>query len=75
MEAGRLVLAAYALFKSGEPRESAIIQAALKVVEETVSGGSFHPHNGYDHLYEAGLYCMFMADVDPVKYKPHAEDR
>lgn len=73
MEAGRLVLAAYALFKSGEPKESPIVQAALKTVTDSVSTGSFHPHNAYDHLYEAGLYCMFLADVDPVQYKPQMQ--
>ena len=67
---GPLVLAAYALFKAGEPVESPIIQAALNTVIGSVHTDGFHPHVGYDHLYESGLYAMFLADIDVETYKP-----
>lgn len=69
----RVVLAAYALFKSGEPVESQMIQQALTHIKSTVESGTFHPHLAYDHLYESGLYCMFLADVDPVLYQPQIQ--
>lgn len=69
-QAGPLVLAAYALFKAGEPVESPIIQAALNTVTGSVGDNGFHPHVAYDHMYEAGLYSMFLADVNADAYKP-----
>ena len=65
---GQLVLAAYALFKAGEPVESPIIQSGLGIVTKSVGTDGFHPHSSYDHLYEAGLYSMFLADVNAEAY-------
>ena len=70
---GTVVLAAYALFKASEPVDNPIIQAGLRAVLESVGPSGFHPHNGYDHLYEAGLYAMFLADIDPDLYKPQIQ--
>ncbi len=70
---GPLVLSAYALFKASEPLESPIVQAGLKAVLESVGPNGFHPHNAYDHLYEAGLYAMFLADVNQDLYKPQIQ--
>ena len=68
--AGHYVLSAYALFKAGEPKDSPIIQRAIKHATDSVStSGTFRPQRAYDHLYESGLYCMFLADVDPELYQ------
>lgn len=66
---GHYVLSAYALFKAGEPKESPIIQRAIKHATDSVASGTFRPQRPYDHLYESGLYCMFLADVDPELYR------
>ena len=66
----KVVLASYALFKAGEPVDSPIVVAGLKIVNDSITATGFHPHLAYDHLYEAGLFSMFLADVDPEKYKP-----
>lgn len=68
--AEKVVLASYALFKAGEPLDSPIVAAGLKIVTDSITPTGFHPHLPYDHLYEAGLFSMFLADVDPEKYKP-----
>lgn len=65
----KVVLAAYALFKAGEPVDSPIVAAGLKIVNDCITPSGFRPHLAYDHLYEAGLYSMFLADVDPDKYQ------
>ena len=66
----KVVLAAYALFKAGEPVESPIIQAGLKIVTDSIDSTGFHPHVPYDHIYESGLFAMFLADVNPAEYQP-----
>ena len=65
----RSVLAAYALFKAGESIESPIVKRGLEIAEQSAGTAGFRPHLAYDHVYESGLYCMFLTDVDPVKYK------
>jgi len=64
----KLALVAYALFKAGEPVDSPIVQAGLKIAEGSVTESGFHSHGAYDHIYEAGVYSMFLADVDSDKY-------
>lgn len=66
----KMVLSAYAMFKAGEPPDSPIIKAALDIVDRSVRSDGFHPHVAYDQLYEAGLFTMFLADVDADKYQP-----
>jgi hypothetical protein len=67
--AEHMVLAAYALFKAGLPVESPQVQEGLRIVLGTVTSSGFRPHNAYDHLYESGLFAMFLADVDAKKYQ------
>lgn len=69
----KMVLVAYALFKAGEPVTSPHIQAGLKIAVESVTSSGFRPHSSYDHLYESGLFAMFLADVDDKKYKPQIQ--
>lgn len=66
----KVVLAAYALFKAGEPVTSPIVQEGIRIAAESVNESGFHPHVAYDHLYEAGLFAMFLADVNPELYQP-----
>ena len=72
-EAGPLVLSAYALFKCGEPVDSPVVKAGLKAVLESIQPDGYRPHVAYDHLYEAGLFSMFLADVNSEKYQPQIQ--
>ncbi|MFN8706827.1 MAG: hypothetical protein ACK50J_09120 [Planctomyces sp.] len=69
-EPSRKALAAYALFKAGEPLSSPIVAEGIEIAASSVSSGGFRPRVEYDHIYESGLFAMFLADVDPVRYQP-----
>lgn len=64
-----MVLVAYALFKAGAPVESPHVQEGLRIALGSVTSAGFRPHAAYDHLYESGLFAMFLADIDPKKYQ------
>ncbi|MCA9063252.1 MAG: terpene cyclase/mutase family protein, partial [Planctomycetaceae bacterium] len=61
---GFYVLAAYALFKCDKTANKQIIDRAVEMCLESVKTGQFVPELPYDHIYECGLYTMFLADID-----------
>jgi hypothetical protein len=63
-ESGRRALIALALFKSGTPANSPEIGATIAAISRKVSNGEYKPEQ--DHLYEAGVEAMLLADVGGI---------
>lgn len=70
---GEQILAAYALFKAGEPVEDPFIAGAIQAVLQRTSRSVYQPVAAYEHIYGAGVDAMFLSDVDPEKYKPNLQ--
>lgn len=68
-QGGEEILAAYALFKSGEPVESPFIAGAIQSVLRRTSRATYQPIGEYEHIYGAGVDAMFLSDIDPEKYR------
>ncbi len=71
--AGEEILAAYALFKCGEPPESPLVAKAIQSAVGRSSRTTYQPVGSYDHIYGAGVDAMFLADVSPETYKPNLQ--
>lgn len=67
---GEEILAAYALFKCGEPIEDPFIAGAIQSAVQRSSQTEYQPVGAYDHIYGAGVDAMFLADVDAERFKP-----
>ncbi|APZ95761.1 hypothetical protein Fuma_05423 [Fuerstiella marisgermanici] len=58
-------LVAYALMKAGVPETDPIVVEGIKAARERADTGAY-ARIGYDHVYEAGVDAMLLADVgDP----------
>jgi hypothetical protein len=60
---GEQALAAYALFKSGEPISSPEVSAGIQSALARAQNG--YQSEGYRHIYVAGVDAMLLADTDP----------
>ncbi|MEZ6148325.1 MAG: hypothetical protein R3B91_23410 [Planctomycetaceae bacterium] len=67
------VLAAYALYKAGDPATSPAIAGVLNEIVNKFPDGNYNPDIGNASMYEAGVTAMFLADVDPEKYRPQLQ--
>ena len=70
IKAGERELAAYALLKAGEDYEQEPIKTVIQSVVAKARSGTYRPGSDYEHIYEAGVDAMLLADSDPDKYRP-----
>ena len=68
-EGGHAILAAYAMFKCGEPVTQPFLAQSLKAAAARSSNTRYQPVGTYDHIYGAGIDAMFLSDVDPDQFK------
>lgn len=69
---GRLSLAVLALLKAGvDPGTPELKGAIEKIAKRVTTEGKFEA--GSDHIYDAGVTLMALANADPQKYKRHIE--
>ena len=67
---GRRSLAAYALLKAGFKEDLPLIQIAVGIIrQQKITNGVYKPANPREHIYEAGVDAMLLADVDPILYR------
>ncbi|MEZ6061799.1 MAG: HEAT repeat domain-containing protein [Planctomycetaceae bacterium] len=57
-----LPLVAYALMKAGEPKDSPIVARGIAMSK---ARGEAAGYIGYEHVYQAGVDAMLLADSDP----------
>jgi len=67
------VLAAYALYKAGDPATSPEVSSILEEIVNKFSDGKYSPSKSNANMYEAGVTAMFLADVDPEQYRPQIQ--
>lgn len=73
LDGGRLSLATTALLKSGVPADAPELKAAIQKIAGRISGSRWTPVNLHEHIYEAGVTIMALANADPVEYKRQIE--
>jgi|SRR5579872_2062553 len=71
IQGGQQALVAMALLKNGLPADTPEIKASLDVIVARVRDGTYNP--GANHVYEAGVSVMALANADAVRYKPQIE--
>ncbi len=67
------VLAAYALYKAGDSETSPAVAEVLNEIVGKFPEGKYTPNAGNASMYEGGVTAMFLAEVDPVKYRPQLQ--
>lgn len=72
-EGGHAVLAAYAMFKCGEPITQPFVATTIAASVARSANTQYSPVNAYDHIYGAGIDAMFLADVNADIYKPNLQ--
>ncbi len=70
---GEEILAAYALFKCGEPVEDPFIAGAIQSANGRSNRTEYQPVSAYDHIYGAGIDAMFLADVEAERYRTNLQ--
>ncbi len=68
---GKKSLAYITLLKAGEPHESPLMQEGVAFIKAKIKSGEYG--NPSDHLYEAAVDIMFLADLDGETYKPEIQ--
>ncbi len=68
---GHKTLIGLAMMKGKVPKNNPELQGVVKEILKKFEGGKYKP--GGEHLYEAGVEATFLADLDPVKYKPQIQ--
>lgn len=67
-EHGYLILAAYAMVKSGVPKDDHFVQEAVAESLQRSQGGQYRPISPYDHIYGSGVDAMLLSAVDAEGY-------
>ncbi len=65
---GSGALVTMALLKSGQPADSAEVKAGIEQILIRIQDNEYKP--GPNHVYEAGVSLMALANADPQRYKP-----
>ena len=68
-DAGRRSLVGYALLKAGESPASPVVRRAIAAALGKVTTASYRPVNSDQHIYEAGVDAMLLADSDPQRHR------
>ncbi|MEZ6035702.1 MAG: HEAT repeat domain-containing protein [Planctomycetaceae bacterium] len=70
---GHEILAAYALVKSGVPKEDPYVAQAIAAAVERSGHTQYQPVSAYDHIYGSGVDSMLLADIDGNLYLPNLQ--
>lgn len=64
------VLVAYALLKAGVPQSNKLLAEGIELAKTRAQAKRY---SGYDHIYEAGVDAMLLADADEEAHTPHLQ--
>lgn len=68
---GQAALAALAMIKAGVPKDDSALRETVKqALSASTSDGYAPARSGGADIYETGVACMMMANLDPVAYRP-----
>ncbi len=70
---GRRILTSYALYKAGSSAESEEVASTVRDILARFDEGAYKPGMPNEAPYQAGVEAMFLADLDPVKYRPQIQ--
>ena len=73
LSGGQASLAAMALLKSGVAGDGAEILAVVSKIDACIKSGRYAPTSSQQHIYEAGVGLMALANADPRKYRPQMQ--
>jgi hypothetical protein len=73
LSGGQASLAAMALLKAGVPHDGPEILAVVARIDACIKSGRYTPTNQQQHIYEAGVGLMALANADPRKYRPQMQ--
>lgn len=65
LHGGIAYLSGYACLKAGVKPNDPAVQAAVHAAKSSAAGGVWTPGNKQEHIYEAGVAAMLLADANP----------
>ena len=72
MELGGDCLAGLVFVKDGKDERHPVVARAVKRCKEACTSGHVTDHNS-GALYSTGIACIFLCELDPVKYRPEID--